>query len=271
MEKSILEEEKSQLSHHTSESVDSQADVQEPNQVLETNTDSPEVQSSSPNMALPHGSEKKALTSLQDSEQANRQKKNGVLTSSQLSEELARQISLKKKQIRQERESDQMYFTEVVLKDIQKYHQECKEKELNRFKSSQLYRELLGQQKLTEACSRNVDERESDMLQALKEKEKYEKEEKILQEKKKQMQLKYRNELIQQIKEQQLLNQSDDVMNNAERSINHRELSQLTNDPIKYQKVQQMLQIYAPQSSISSASNQSPVKRGRRLKGLKGL
>lgn len=235
-----------------------------------------EAESSPRKMSLPPGSEWKALRlyqSLQDSDQSKQKNKTRYLNANELSQELSKQVAVRKEQYQREREADQLYFSEVVLKDVKKYHHECEEKEKNKLKSNQVYRELLGKQKRVEARVRTLDQRESEMTLATREREKYDEEEKKLREKKKIMQLKYRSELLQQIKEQQRMNapESDDMMTSAEKSINHRELLQLQNDPIKYEKVKQMLGVYAPQSSISSASTQSPIKRGRRVKGLQGV
>jgi hypothetical protein len=243
---------------------------------------------------LPPGTEWKALTiyqTLQDHDHTNHLQKTRHLNSLQLSKELAQQISVKNAQARRERDEDHRYFSDVILKDIQKYHRECDEKEEMKRRANEAHRGLLRKQKQSEAKRRNIDEREAARVQIQRDRERFEAEEKAQQEKKRMMQLKYRSELLQQIKEQQRHQQSrwsgrDDVMTKTERSMNRSDLEMLKDDPVKYQKVKKILlenhsppidiatppaSAAAPATSAPSAATSSPVKRGRRLKGWEGV
>jgi hypothetical protein len=227
---------------------------------------------------LPPGTEWKALSiyqTLQDHDHTHHLQKTRHLNSIQLSKELAQQISFKNEQHRRERDEDQQYFSDVILKDIQKYHRECEEKEEVKRRENETHRSLLRRQKQSEAKRRNIDEREAARLQLQRDRERYDAEERAQQEKKRMMQLKYRSELLKQIKEQQRsMSGRDDVMTTTERSLNRSELEMLKDDPAKYEKVKKILlatAAVAPGTTAPSATGSSPVKRGRRLKGWEGM
>lgn len=226
---------------------------------------------------LPPGTEWKALTiyqTLQDRDHTHDLQKTKYLNSLQISKELAQQVASKNAQFRRERDEDQRYFSDFVLKDIQKYHRECEEIIEAKRRANETHRILLRKQKESEARRRSIDDRETARLQLQRDRESYEAEERAQQEKKRKMQLKYRSELLTQIKEQQRNIGREDVMTKTERSLNRSDLDMLKDDPVKSQLVKNMLLKTAPavpNTSLPSAVGSSPVKRGRRLKGWEGM
>jgi hypothetical protein len=228
--------------------------------------------------ALPPGTEWKALTiydTLLEHDETQEAHHHQQLNSHRFSQELSKQILVKKAQLDRERDDESRYFSEVILKDVQNYRRECKEKEAKKRSANEEYLHLLLAQKQFDMTRRELSEREAERVEVKRQRERFERDEKERKEKKKLQQLSYRSELLKQIKERQSLCEPDTVMTPTERSLNRSQLERLKDDPEKYAKVKKMLIlspcVSPPSSAVPSSLSSSPVKRGRRLKGHEGI
>jgi hypothetical protein len=240
----------------------------------ESPTPTPRPESTS----LPPGTEWKALTlyhTLQERDDTKEAHHHRQINSDRLSQELTKQIVIKKAQLDLERDAEQHYFSEVILRDVESYHRECREREVKKRISNEEYKQLLMTQKHWDSKRRDVDEREAERVEVMRQRELFESDERERKERKKLQQLSYRSELLKQMKERQRMSGPDTVMTSTERSINRSELNRLKDDRAKYEKVKLMLGVSPcvspPSSATPSALSSSPVKRGRRLKGHEGV